>query len=86
MKQNVFIDGEWKTLLMARVAWFQEPPERHTHQSGTTELWCKDLFEPLGPASFISIQRIQHKFVGTVQKWTRENFLFVLLLERKINF
>ena len=33
---------------MARVAWFQEHPERHMHQSGTTEIWCKDIFEPLG--------------------------------------
>ena len=84
VKQNVFIDGEWKTLLMAGVAQFLEHPERHTHQSGTTEIWCKDLFEPLGPASFIPIQRIQCKFVGTVKKWKREYVLFVLPLERKI--
>ena len=84
VKQNVLINGEWRTLIKARVAWFQEHPERHMHQSGTTEIWCKDIFEPLGPASFIPVQRIQRKFVGTVQKWKRENVLFVLPLERKM--
>ena len=28
VKQNVFLDGEWRTLIMARVNWFQEHPER----------------------------------------------------------
>ena len=84
VKQNVFLDGEWRTLIMARVSWFQEHPDRHMHQSGTTEIWCKDIFEPLGPASFIPVQRIQCKFVGTVQKWKRENVLFVLPLERNM--
>lgn len=84
VKQNVFLDGEWRTLIMARVNWFQEHPDRHMHQSGTTEIWCKDIFEPLGPASFIPVQRIQCKFVGTVQKWKRENVLFVLPLERNM--
>ena len=84
IKQNVFLDGEWRTLIMARVNWFQEHPERHNHRSGTTEIWCKDIFEPLGPASFMPVQRIQCKFVGTVQKWKRENVLFVLPLERNM--
>ena len=84
VKQNVFLDGGWRSLIMARVNWFQEHPDRHTHQSGTTEIWCKDIFEPLGPASFIPVQRIQCKFVGTVQKWKRENVLFILPLERNI--
>ena len=84
LKQNVCLDGEWRTLVMARVSWFQEHPDRHRHGSGTTEIWCKDLFEPLGPSTFIPVQRIRCKFVGTVQAWRRENVLFVLPLERKI--
>ena len=82
-KQNIYLYGKWKTL-MARVSWFQEHPDRHKDESGTTEVWCKDIFEPLGPASFIPVQRIQHKFVGTVQTWRRESVLVVLPLERKI--
>ena len=39
VEQNVFLDGEWRTLIMARVSWFQEHPDRHMHQSGTTEIW-----------------------------------------------
>ena len=83
-KQNIYLYGQWKTIVMARVSWFQEHPDRHKHESGTTEVWCKDIFEPLGPASFIPVQRIQRKFVGTVQTWRRESVLFVLPLERKI--
>ena len=84
LKQNICIGGEWKTLVMAAVSWFQKHPDRHKHDSGITEIWCKDLFEPLGPASFVPVQRIQRKFVGTVQTWRREKVLFVLPLERKI--
>ena len=84
LKQNIFLHREWKTLVMAVVSWFQKHPDRHKHGSGTTEIWCKDIFEPLGPASFVPVQRIQCKFVGTVQTWRREKVLFVLPLERKI--
>ena len=59
------VNGE---LLLSLVNWFQEHPERHMHQSGTSEIWCKDSFEPLGPVSLIRVQRIQSKFVGTLQK------------------
>jgi len=84
LRQNICLHGELKSLVMARVSWFQKHPDRHRHDSGNTEIWCKDIFEPLGPASFIPVQRIQRKFVGTVQTWRRENVLFALPLERKI--
>ena len=82
MKQNICIHGQWKTLVMAYVSWFQKHPDRHKRQSGTTEIWCKDIFEPLGAASFLPVQRIQCKFVGTVQTWKTENVLFVSPLEK----
>ena len=84
MKQNICIQGQWKTLVMAYVSWFQKHPDRHKRQGRTTEIWCKDIFEPLGAASFLPVQRIQCKFVGTVQTWKRENVLFVLPFEKKI--
>ena len=84
LKQNLLLNGGWQTIVMARVSWFQRHPDRHKHNSGSTEIWCRDIFEPLGPASFIPVQRFQHKFVGSVQPWRRENVLFVLPLERKI--
>ena len=82
MKQNICIHGQWKTLVMAYVSWFQKHPDRHMCQSGTTEIWCKDIFKPLGAASFLPVQRIQCKFVGTVQTWKTENVLFVSPLEK----
>ena len=80
----ICIQFQWKTLVIAHVSWFEKHPDRYKRQSGTTEIWCKDIFEPLGAASFLPVQRIQCKFVGTVQTWKRENVLFVLPLERKI--
>lgn len=38
VKQNVFLDCEWRTLIMAGFEWFQEHPERHMHHSGTSEI------------------------------------------------
>ena len=84
LKQNLLLNGGWKTIVMARVSWFQRHPDRHKHNSGSTEIWCRDIFEPLWPASSIPVQRFQRKFVETVQLWRRENVLFVLPLERKI--
>ena len=69
---------------MAAVSLFQKHPDRHKHDSGITEIWCQDLFKPLGPALFVPVQRTQLKFVGTLQTWQRENVLFVLPLGRKI--
>ena len=37
VKQNIFLVGEWITLIMARVSWFQEHPERHMH--------CRDMVQ-----------------------------------------
>ena len=56
LKQNIVIHGELKSIVMARVSWFQKHPDRHKHESGITEIWCKDVFEPFGPASFIPLQ------------------------------
>ena len=85
-KQNIVIHGELKSIVMAHVSWFQKHRDRHKHENGITEIWCKDVFEPFGPASFLPMQRIQCKIVGTVQAWKRENVLFVLPLEKKIYF
>ena len=56
LKQNIVIHGELKSIVMARVSCFQKHPDRHKPESGITEIWCKDVFEPFGPASFIPMQ------------------------------
>lgn len=53
MKQNICIHGQLKTHVMANVSCFQKHPDRRKRQSGTTEIWSKDIFEPVGPASYL---------------------------------
>lgn len=38
MTQNICIHGQWKTLVMAYVSWFQKHPDRRKRHSGTTEV------------------------------------------------
>ena len=81
---SLMVNGE---LLLSLVNWFQEHPERHMHQSGTSEIWYKHSFEPLGPGSLITVQRIQCKFVGTVQKlWSGNMFSLFCHLKATCQF
>ena len=32
IRQNVYLDGAWRTVIVARVNWFQEHPERHASE------------------------------------------------------
>ena len=43
---------------MAYVKWFQEHTARNAY-SKPIEIWCCDLFKPVGPASFLPIVKIQ---------------------------
>ena len=40
-------------------------------------MWCKDLFEPEGDASFIPVQRIYGKFIPALDIVAEENVLVV---------
>ena len=84
MRQNVLVDGEYQAFLLAYVLWFQTHPEKD-YFGQPLQVCCKDLFEQLGPATFIPIQRIQCKFVPVIDKVKRENVMIVCPIARKIS-
>lgn len=43
---------------MAFINWLQLHPHQHI-LGHPVELWCHNLYEPFGPASFIPVQRIK---------------------------
>ena len=76
MKQNVKVDGGYVSCILASVHWFQAHPARNS-LGAPVEVWCKDLFEPEGDASFIPVQRIYGKFIPALDIVAEENVLVV---------
>lgn len=85
MRQNVSVAGEYKPFLLAYVIWYQDHPER-SYFGNPLQVCCKDLFEQLGRASFIPVQRIYSKFVPAFDKVKGENVMVVCPIPRKIAF
>ena len=83
IRQNVKVSGQYVTCILASVRWFQAHPSRHS-LGAPVEVWCKDLFELEGDASFIPIQRIYGKFIPALDKVEGENVLVVCPVPRKL--
>ena len=83
LKQNIKLENQYVTCILAAVRWFQSHPDRHSI-GAPVEVWCKNLFELEGEATFIPIQRIHAKFVPAVDIVKGENVLVVCPLVRKL--
>lgn len=83
IKQNVSVNGHYETCILAAVRWFQEHPSRHS-LGAPVEVWCKDLFEREGDATFIPVQRIHGKFIPAIDLINGEHVLVVCPLARKL--
>lgn len=85
VKQTVHVGLRKCTFCFARVNWFQYHPNRFLcGPSGVTpEVWCANLFDSFGPASFLPVQRVHGKFVAGYDTVNGENVLFVLPLAKK---
>lgn len=83
MKQNVKVSGQYVPCILASVCWFQAHPSRQL-SGPPVEVWCKDLFESEGDASFIPVQRIYGKFIPALEIVDGENVLAVCPLPRKL--
>ena len=59
-KQSICFGGRTSPFCFARVSWFQRHPDQHLGgRSGVApEIWCGSVYENIGPASFLPIQRI----------------------------
>ena len=83
IRQAIIVSDESVTCILASVRWFQKHPQRHKIGS-PTEIWCKNSFEPDGPANFIPIQRIYSRFVPAFESINREEVLVVCPIPRKL--
>lgn len=83
MKQNIKVNGKYVSCILAYVYWFQAHPERPS-LGAPVEVWCKDLFEPEGGASFIPVERIHGKFIPAHDIVGGENVLVACPLPRKL--
>ncbi len=86
IKQSITYHGNVYSFSFACVRWFQHHPERFHYGNSAVipEIWCANLFESLGPASFLPVQRISRKFVAGYSKVGDENVLFVMPLEKRV--
>ena len=83
LRQNVCVAGEHKPFLLAYVMWYQNHPSKD-YFGQPLQVCCKDLFEQLGPATFLPVQRIQSKFVPAFQRVNGEDVLVVCPMTTKI--
>ena len=83
LKQNILVDGEYKTFILAKVRWFQRHPARD-RIGRPHEVWCKSSYVVGGPVSFIPIQRILSQFVTAYETVDGETVLVVCPLQRKL--
>ena len=83
IKHSVSIGGTFKPLYFAVVDWFESHPSKGL-LGDPIELWCHYLHEAFGPASFLPVQRIHSKFVGTKDIFDEETLLVVMPLPQKV--
>ena len=82
-KHSVMYHGSFKPHYFAFVQWFEQHPSKR-FLGDPIEIWCRDIYEQLGPASYLPIQRIQSKFVAGEDKVDGETLLFVMPLQQKV--
>ena len=82
-RHSVPVARSLKFHLFAAVEWFKSHPSRNS-LGNSVELWCYDLFESFGPASYLPVQRIQTRFVAAIDKLDVETLLVVMPLQQKI--
>lgn len=82
-KHSIMVHGSFKAHCFAAVQWFEHHPSRN-YLGDPVELWCYNLFESLGPASYLPVQRIQSKFVAGRDTFQEETLLVVMPLNQKV--
>lgn len=83
-QHTVLVSGSLKTHIFAEVEWFKPHLSRNS-LGMPVEVWCYDLFEPFGPASYLPVQRICSRFVAAIDKLSvnAEILLIVMPLQQK---
>ena len=72
-----------KPHIFACVQWYQKHPLRQSIPK-PVEVWCAQIFESFGPASFLPVQLIHSQFVAAISKLDDEEVLFVCPLQQEV--
>ena len=84
MEQIIRVNGQSVRCILAVVQWFQSHPSRYL-LGAPVEVWCKDLFELEGGATFVPVKRLHGRFVPIFDVIQRENVMVVCPLARKLH-
>ena len=84
MEQIIKVNGQPIRCIIAVVRWFQTHPSWHLLRA-PVELWCKDLFELEGGATFVPVKRLHGRFVPLFDVFQREHVLVVCPLQHKLH-
>ena len=81
--QRIIVGTEYREIIMSKIRWFQEHPAR-TSIIEPVEIWCKSLFKPYGPASFMPVMQINQICVACEVIIDREPVLAINPVRRKL--
>lgn len=73
----------FKAHYFAVVEWFESHRSKN-HFGSPIELWCYDMYESLGPATFLPVQRIKIKFVAGKEYINSESLLVVMPMQQNV--
>ena len=72
--------------VFAVVDWFLPLPDVLRYKYGKpVEIWCSEVHEPFGPASFLTVQRIKCKFIAIKHEENFRKVMAVLPRNRSLN-
>ena len=77
-------EKERRPVVFAKTKWFKKHPQRNHYDSTSVSVWCRDLFEPNGPADFIPVLRLSGKFISGFTKIDRESVRVVIAQASRI--
>ena len=80
-QHNYTMLGNTKSHIFAFVKWYQH---YQSHHATSSQVWCANLYEPFGPASFLLVQRIHSQFVAASTKLNDESVLYICPLQQKV--
>ena len=84
---NLFIDDVAHPHIFAFTEWYLPMGDVNKYKYGkNVEVWSSDLFEPLGSASFMPIQRIKSKFLHIKFELDCKNVMAVIPRKRATCF
>ena len=81
--QRIIVGTQYREVIMSKVKWFEEHSAR-TSIIKPVEIWCKNIFKPYGPASFMPVIRINQVCVACDITVNREPVLFINPVRRKL--